>query len=446
MEPEVLDTTCCVVGGGPAGVMLGYLLARRGVAVTVLEKHADFFRDFRGDTVHPSTLEVLRELGLLDEFLSLPHQQIKTARLHFGDENLGVADFSHLPATCRFVALMPQWDFLNFLTSHARNIPQFQLRMQHEVTNLLSSDDRITGVIAQNESREVHVRADLVVGCDGRHSITRKAAGLEVIEQGVPIDVLWFRISRKPDDPGEVLGNVNYGRALILINRSTYFQAGFIIPKGSYDDVRSEGLEAFRASIVRIVSYLSDRVHEIQSWDQVKILTVQINRLRRWYREGLLCIGDAAHAMSPAGGVGINLAIQDAVAAANILAEPLLAGRSGISTLAAVQRRRDLPTRITQGAQSLAHRGFSRIFAATGPMKAPWQIRVVTQIPGVQRLLGHAIGMGAQPEHVRPAPQQHPRRSRRSSFVPAAIGFAAAGVAIGFMAWRAVSRTQSASA
>ena len=440
MADTILETTCCIAGGGPAGVMLGYLLARRGVAVTVLEKHGDFFRDFRGDTVHPSTLEVLRELGLLDEFLSLPHQQIKAARLHFGDDTLGVADFSHLPTTCKFVALMPQWDFLNFLAGHARKSPQFQLLMQHEVTGLLTNEDRITGVIAQNQGREVHVRADLVVGCDGRHSVTRKAAGLEVIEQGVPIDVLWFRISRKPDDPGEVLGNVNYGRALILINRSSYFQAGFIIPKGSYDEVQSQGLEAFRASIVRIVPYLADRVHEIQSWDQVKILTVQINRLRRWYREGLLCIGDAAHAMSPAGGVGINLAIQDAIATANILAEPLLVPRAGISALAAVQRRRELPTRITQGVQLLAHRGFARIFTASGPMKAPWQVRAATQIPGVQRLLGRAVGIGALPEHVRSAPREHSQRSRRSSSVLATVGLAAA-VAIGFMAWKAFNRT-----
>jgi 2-polyprenyl-6-methoxyphenol hydroxylase-like FAD-dependent oxidoreductase len=420
--------------------MLGYLLARRGVAVTVLEKHSDFFRDFRGDTVHPSTLEVLRELGLLDEFLSLPHDQVEAARLHFGGETFEVADFSHLPATCKFVALMPQWDFLNFLSSHARKLPQFQLLMQHEATALLRDQDQITGVVAQNNGREVHVRADLVVGCDGRHSVTRKAAGLEVIEQGVPIDVLWFRISRRPDDPGEVLGNVNYGRALILINRSTYFQCGLIIPKGSFDETQSQGLDAFRTTISRIVPYLADRVHELQSWNQVKILTVQINRLRRWYRDGLLCIGDAAHAMSPAGGVGINLAIQDAVAAARILAGPLLEHRVRKSTLAAVQCRREIPTRITQGVQLLAHRGIARVFTTTGPMRAPWQLRVATQLPGAQRILGHAIGIGALPEHVRPEPQERPQRSRTSTAMFAAVGFAAAGVAAGWIAWKAINR------
>jgi 2-polyprenyl-6-methoxyphenol hydroxylase-like FAD-dependent oxidoreductase len=425
--------------------MLAFLLARRGIAVTVLEKHGDFFRDFRGDTVHPSTLEVLRELGLLDEFLSLPHDQVESAGLLFGGESFQVADFRHLPTTCKFVALMPQWDFLNFLSSQGRKLPQFQLLMQHEATALLSDPDQVTGVIAQNNGREVHVRADLVVGCDGRHSVIRKAAGLEVIEQGVPIDVLWFRISRRPDDPGEVLGNVNYGRALILINRSTYFQAGLIIPKGSFDEVQSQGLDAFRTTIARIVPYLADRLHEIQNWDQVKILTVQINRLRRWYRDGLLCIGDAAHAMSPAGGVGINLAIQDAVAAANILAGPLLEGRVRKSTLAAVQCRREIPTRVTQGVQLLAHRGIARVFTATGPMQAPWQVRVATRLPGVQRVLGHAIGMGALPEHVRPEPQERPGRSRRSTGVLAAIGFAAAGMLVGWMALKGCSRAAARS-
>jgi 2-polyprenyl-6-methoxyphenol hydroxylase-like FAD-dependent oxidoreductase len=437
MGIETIETTCCVVGGGPAGVMLGYLLARRGVAVTVLEKHGDFFRDFRGDTVHPSTLEVLRELGLLDEFLCLPHQRIEAAGLLFGGESFEIADFRHVPATCKFVALMPQWDFLNFLSSHARRLPQFQLLMQHEATALLSESDRITGVIAQVGGREVHVRADLVVGCDGRHSITRQAAGLEVIERGVPMDVLWFHISRRPDDPAEVLGNVNYGKALILINRSDYFQAGLIIAKGSFEEIKSRGIDALREDITRITPFLADRVDEIHDWEQVKILTVQINRLRRWYRQGLLCIGDAAHAMSPAGGVGINLAIQDAVAAANILAAPLLAGRVRLCTLAAVQRRRELPTRITQAVQVSAHRGFARIFASSGPMQPPWQLRLATQIHGVHQALGYAVGIGARPEHVRTVSK---RRSRVPRAVFAAVGLAATGAALGFMAWKACSR------
>ena len=373
MANEVLETTCCVVGGGPAGMMLGYLLARRGVQVTVLEKHQDFFRDFRGDTVHPSTLEVLKELGLLEEFLDLPHEEVTSLGVIIGDSIFDVADFRHVPATCKFVALMPQWDFLNFLSAHAKRFPSFQLLMQHEATDLLRDGERITGVVAQNEGQEVRIRADLVVGCDGRHSVTRNAAGLEVIEHGVPIDVLWFRISRKPDDPAQVLGNVNYGKALILINRSDYFQAGLIIKKGSYEGIKARGLDAFRADIRRIAPYLGERVNELHDWEQIKILTVQINRLRRWYRPGLLCIGDAAHAMSPAGGVGINLAIQDAVAAANLLAGPLQERCVPEAALAAVQKRRELPTRVTQAIQLFAHRGFARVFENPGPIQAPWQ-------------------------------------------------------------------------
>ena len=312
-------------GGGPAGIMLGYLLARRGCPGAVLEKHQDFFRDFRGDTVHPSTLEVLNELGLLEEFLDLPHEKVESLGVIVGDSLFDVADFRHVPVTCKFVALMPQWDFLNFLSAKAKRFPSFQMLLQYEATDLVRDGERITGVVVQNEGREMQIRADLVVGCDGRHSLVRKAAGLEVVEHGVPIDVLWFRISRTPGDSAQVLGNVNYGKALILINRSDYFQAGLIIAKGSYDEIKARGIDALRADIRQIAPYLGERVNELHDWEQIKILTVQINRLQRWYRPGLLCIGDAAHAMSPAGGVGINLAIQDAVAAANKLTGPLQA-------------------------------------------------------------------------------------------------------------------------
>jgi 2-polyprenyl-6-methoxyphenol hydroxylase-like FAD-dependent oxidoreductase len=444
MAPETTDTTCCVVGGGPAGMMLGYLLARRGVPVTVMEKHNDFFRDFRGDTVHPSTLEVLKELGLLDEFLTLPHTKVDSLGVIIGGTAFDVVDFSHVPATCKFVALMPQWDFLNFLSRHAQRFPAFQLLMDHEATDLLRDGDRITGVVAKDNGREVQIRADLVVGCDGRHSITRRAAKLDIIEYGVPIDVLWFRISRNADDRGQLLGNVNYGKALILIDRSDYFQAGLIIAKGTFDEIKARGLEALRDDIRRIAPYLGERVNEIKNWDQIKILTVQINRLPRWYLPGLLCIGDAAHAMSPAGGVGINLAIQDAIATANLLTQPLLEGNLCASDLAAVQRRRELPSRITQTIQIVAHRGLAGVFKNPGQLHAPWQLKAATQIPGIQRAVGRAVGMGARPEHARDQDLARPQQSRVKRALFAGIGAAAAAVAISCLVWKAWNRSSEA--
>ena len=437
MAPEILQTTCCVVGGGPAGMMLGYLLARRGVQVTVLEKHQDFFRDFRGDTVHPSTLEVLKELGLLKEFLNLPHEEVTSLGVIIGDSFFDVADFRHVPVTCKFVALMPQWDFLNFLSGHAKRFPSFQLLMEHEATDLIREDERITGVVAQHEGRAVQVHADLVVGCDGRHSVTRRAAGMDIIEHGVPIDVLWFRISRKPDDPAQVLGNANYGKALILINRSDYFQAGLIIAKDSYDEIRARGLDAFRADLRKLAPYLGDRVNEVHDWEQVNILTVQINRLRRWYRDGLLCIGDAAHAMSPAGGVGINLAIQDAIATSNLLTEPLQERRVPEAALAAVQKRRELPTRVTQAVQIFAHRGLARVFENPGPIQAPRQLKSVSRIPGIHRAIGYAVGIGMRPEHVRERAWKRPRCPRLATTVFAGIGIAALAAAFSWTAWKA---------
>jgi 2-polyprenyl-6-methoxyphenol hydroxylase-like FAD-dependent oxidoreductase len=402
---ESIRTTCCVVGGGPAGVMLGYLLARANVDVMVLEKHGDFFRDFRGDTVHPSTLDVMYELGLLDDLLKLPHQQLTSANGRVGDFAFRAADFSRLPTRCKFVALMPQWDFLNFLSDRAKRFARFQLRMGDEAVNLIRAGERITGVEARSPEGHVHVLADLVVACDGRHSTIRKAAGLPVQEVGVPIDVLWLGISRRAGDPEQIAGNINYGKALILINRGDYFQGGLIIPKGSFEQEKSAGLDAFRDTIARIAPFLRDRVSELKSWEQIKLLTVQINRLGRWHLPGLLCIGDAAHAMSPAGGVGINLAIQDAVATANLLAEPLRQGHVTEALLAELQERREFPARVTQAFQVNAHKLFARVFRTSGPLQPPWQLKVITRVPGLRHVAGRLVGMGARPEHIAGAVQ-----------------------------------------
>ena len=361
----------------------------------------DFFRDFRGDTVHPSTLELMYELGLLDELLKIPHQELTSVGGRFGDFSFQAADVRHLPVHAKFVALMPQWDFLNFLScNRAQRFATFRLLMEHEAVELLHDAGKITGVQARNPDGEIEIRSDLVIGCDGRHSTIRRAGGLEVLEAGVPIDVLWFRISRSDTDPEQLLGNINYGQVLILINRSNYFQAGLIIAKGSFEQIKQRGLAEFREQILRIAPFLGHRVDEIRDWDQVNLLTVQINRLRQWHRPGLLCIGDAAHAMSPAGGVGINLAIQDAVATANLLAAPLFEKRVTEVLLSQVQRRRDFPTRVTQRLQVTAHKGMARIFKNPGPARAPWQLRAAVRTPGLQRAIGRLVGLGVRPEHI----------------------------------------------
>src|SRR5262249_53488172 len=319
MSSERITTRCCIVGGGPCGLMLGFLLARAGVDVVVLEKHADFLRDFRGDTIHPSTLELMGELGLLDEFLKLPHEQARTIGAYIGDREFEFADFSHLPTRCKFVALMPQWDFLNFLADHGRGYPTFKLRMRAEAVDLIEEGGRIAGVRANTPDGPVEIRADLTMGCDGRHSTVRERAGMKVEDLGAPMDVLWFRLSRKPGDPLDPMGRFTPGRITIRINRGDYWQCAFIIRKGAFEATRSTGLPEFRRRVAQIAPMLADRVDELKDWDQVKLLTVAVDRLARWHRPGLLCIGDAAHAMSPIGGVGVNLAVQDAVAAANIL-------------------------------------------------------------------------------------------------------------------------------
>jgi 2-polyprenyl-6-methoxyphenol hydroxylase-like FAD-dependent oxidoreductase len=416
-------------------MMLGYLLARQGVPVIVVEKHRDFFRDFRGDTVHPSTLELFYELGILEDFLKVPHQQLQSVGGVFGDFPFRVADFRHVPTHCKFVALMPQWDFLDFLSGQARKFPCFDLRMEHEATGLTRNDGRIAGIEVRTPSGTAEIRADLVVACDGRHSTLRSAAQLDVLEFGVPIDVLWFRLSRQATDPEQLAGNLNYGRALVLINRDTYFQAGLIIQKGTFPQLKSAGMDAFRQTIRKMAPYLGDRVHELHDWEQIRLLTVQINRLRQWHRPGLLCIGDAAHAMSPAGGVGINLAIQDAVAAANLLARPLRERCLDDSVLASVQCRRELPTRVTQFLQINAHRGFEKIFQNPGPIQAPWQFKLVVSLPGLQQVMARVVGIGIRPEHIQDAPRR-PAISRTGVRRFAACVSAAALALAGAWIWR----------
>ena len=408
MPNHNLEITCCVVGGGPAGIMLGYLLARSGVRVTVLEKHGDFFRDFRGDTVHPSTLQLFYQLGILEDFLKVPHQQLTSTGGAFGDFSFRAADFTRVPTRAKFIALMPQWDFLDFLVRQARQFPTFDLRMQHEAVTVIADGPRITGVdVRQPDGTTLRIQASLMVACDGRRSTVRQAAQMEIRDFGVPIDVLWFRISRQPGDPERALGNFNYGKALILINRGDYFQAGLIIRKGSFDKVKSGGIDEFRRAVSQVAPYLNDRVSELQDWDQIKLLTVEINRLRQWYRPGLLCIGDAAHAMSPAWGVGINLAIQDATAAARILARPLLENQVTENVLAAVQHRREFPTQVTQFLQVKVHRAMDRfLFQNAGPLKAPWQLRLAVAVPGVQHLTGRFVGIGVRPEQIRPSTRE----------------------------------------
>ena len=383
-------------------MMLGFLLARAGVEVVVLEKHADFLRDFRGDTIHPSTLEVMHELGLLAEFLRRPHQEATELTGIIGDTVVTVADFTHLPTHCKFIAFMPQWDFLNFLAEHGQRYPTFHLKMQAEVRELIGDGDRIVGLRAATPEGPLEVRADLVVGADGRHSTLRQQAGLEVQDLGAPIDVLWMRISRRPADRRNPLGRFDRGRVFIMLDRGDYWQCAYVIPKGSIDEIRQRGIEALRADIAAIAPFFADRVAELRDWNDIRLLTVAVDRLKQWYRPGLLCIGDAAHAMSPVGGVGINLAIQDAVAAANILAEPLRTGRVAFSDLKEVQQRRELPTRWTQSFQVFVHeRVLTRVLASQKLIAPPWPIRLLSRLPVARRLSAHLIGVGLRPEHVK---------------------------------------------
>jgi 2-polyprenyl-6-methoxyphenol hydroxylase-like FAD-dependent oxidoreductase len=410
---EQIATRVCIAGGGPAGMMLGYLLARAGVQVIVLEKHGDFLRDFRGDTIHPSTLEVMNELGLLDEFLKRPHQELQRLGAQIDDFSVAIADLSHLPTKCKFVALMPQWDFLNFLVEAGRKFSTFRVMMNAEATELIEESGTIRGIRVKTETGQIEIGADLVVAADGRRSVLRERAGLEVQVLGAPMDVLWMRLSRNAAiDPGQTLGRFRAGKFMVMINREAYWQCAFIIPKGAIDAVRARGIEAFRADIVTVAPFVADRVAELRSFDDVKLLSVAVDRLREWYRPGLLCIGDAAHAMSPIGGVGINLAIQDAVAAANILARDLRRGAVGTDRLRAVQRRRMFPTRATQRMQILAQDRIigPAITRGAAPIrKLPLLLRMMNRFPILGRIPARVIGMGFRPEHVRIPSASPPR-------------------------------------
>jgi 2-polyprenyl-6-methoxyphenol hydroxylase-like FAD-dependent oxidoreductase len=382
-------------------MMLALLLARAGVSVVVLEKHGDFLRDFRGDTLHPSTLEIMYELGLLERFLQLPHQKVSRINARFGELSFTLADFSNLPTRCRFVAFMPQWDFLNFLMEEGKRYPTFQIQMNAEATDLIDESGRIVGLLAQTTNGPLEVRADLVIGADGRHSVVRARAGLSVEEFGAPMDVLWFRLSRRPSDPGDPVGRFDSGRIFIMLNRGEYWQCGFVIAKGTRPQLEVQGLEAFRESVATLAPFAADRVRELQDWKPINLLTVQVDRLRRWFRDGLLCIGDAAHAMSPVGGVGINLAIQDAVAAANLLATPLRERRTTTEDLRSVQLRREWPTKMTQRVQlAVQNRVIKHVLGNAGPVSPPLAFKLIARFPFLQRIPARMIGLGFRPEHV----------------------------------------------
>jgi 2-polyprenyl-6-methoxyphenol hydroxylase-like FAD-dependent oxidoreductase len=407
--PQSLTVQCCIAGGGPAGMMLGYLLGRAGVDTVVLEKHMDFLRDFRGDTVHPSTMQIMHELGLLEDFLRRPHSEIRAFSADIGHRTFKVADFERVPTRCRFIALMPQWDFLDFLLEKGRRFTALKVMMRAQVTGLIQASGHVLGVRATTMDGALEVNAQLVVGCDGRSSTVRSAAALPVQDLGAPIDVLWFRLSKRSGDPQQVLGHLESGKMVVTIDRNDYWQCAYVIAKGSAERVQDAGIEAFRRSVADGAQFLADRVRELQSFDDVKLLSVSVDRLLKWFRPGLLCIGDAAHAMSPVGGVGINLAIQDAVASANLLAAKLKAGTVSDRDLASVQRRRMFPVKVVQRGQIAIHnRVLGPLVAGGGrSLEAPWVVKLLDRSRLLRRWPAQIVGVGVRPEHVRLPEEVH---------------------------------------
>jgi 2-polyprenyl-6-methoxyphenol hydroxylase-like FAD-dependent oxidoreductase len=398
---ESLKSQCCIAGGGPAGLMLGYLLARAGVRVTVLEKHADFLRDFRGDTVHPSTLEIMVELGLIDRFLKLPHQKVERLGGLVGETPVAIADFTHLPVRERYIAMMPQWDFLNFIAGEAAKYPGFKLHMNTQATDLIEQGDAVVGVKAKVANGEQEFLADLVVAADGRGSVLRDRADLVIEDLGAPMDALWFRLPAKPDDLAETMGRFGAGYILAMLYRGDYWQCAYVIAKGSLDSLKAGGLDGFRDAVAAASSFARERMSAIASWDDVKLLTVRVDRLQQWFRPGFLCIGDAAHAMSPIGGVGVNLAVQDAVAAANILVKPLLAAKVSPSDLRDVQKRRMFPTRVTQAIQvAMQNNIIGPTLKLREQPKPPFVLRMLKRFPVLQRIPARVLGLGVRRESV----------------------------------------------
>ena len=399
---QSMKTRCCIVGGGPAGMMLGYLLGRAGVDVVVLEKHADFFRDFRGDTVHPSTLQVMDELGLIDGFLKLPHQRLQKMDGLFAGTPVRIADLSRLPVKYNFIAFMPQWDFLNFLREAGRRFASLKVMMSAEAVDLIRQDGRIAGVRAKTPEGMVDIAADLTVACDGRHSTVRERAGLHVEEIGAPMDVLWFRAGKAPGETEKIFARVDPGKMMVTFDRGDYWQCAYVIPKGGFDALKARGLQAVLDDIVRMAPVLKSGIADVKSWDDMKLLTVAINRLDKWAQPGLLCIGDAAHAMSPMGGVGVNLAVQDAVATANLLAAKLAQGAPTEAELDAVQARREFPVRMTQRMQVVGQDNIVAMALKQGTeaLRAPLPLRIITAVPWLQGITARFLGLGVRPEHV----------------------------------------------